>query len=329
MESTSLMRAACYENYGSPEVLKVQEVAVPSCAENDVLVQVKYATVNRTDCAFLRADPFAIRFVAGITKPRSNILGCEFSGDVVKTGKNVTEFSVGDRVFGFKDETDGFGGQAQYISMPVKGMLVKIPEQLTYEQAAPGLEGSHYALNGIRSAAIGKSQQVLVNGGTGAIGSAAVQLMHALGAEVTAVCGTAHMEKVAELGASKVIDYQQDDFTQLDATFDFIFDAVGKSTFGKCKHLLKPKGIYHSTELGPFCQNPLLALITRPMGKKQVHFPIPKNLREDAEYLCSLMQQGLFMPLIDQTFALSDITAAYKYVESGEKIGNVLIDVNA
>lgn len=327
MNKFKTMRAACYDRYGAPELLKISNIAIPSCTNDQVLVKVHYSTVNRTDCGFLRGQPFVVRFVSGLTKPRSTTLGCEFAGEVVEVGNKVHEFEAGDRVCGFKDDDFGFGGHAEYTTMNVNGLLGKIPEHLSYAQAAPALEGAHYALSGIRSTKIVAGQQILVNGGTGAIGSAAIQIIHALGAEVTAVCGPSHIDTVKQLGAIKVIDYLSDDFTKLDSRFDVVFDAVGKSTFGQCKNILKPNGIYLSTELGPYAQNPFLALYTAKLSKKKVHFPIPKNLKTDADYLCDLLQTRQYLPLIDRTYTLDEIIDAFHYVESGEKIGNVLLKI--
>jgi len=326
MSTTKAMQAAVSEQYGPPETVKIASVPIPEHTDDELLIRVHYSTVNRTDCGFLRAEPFIVRFFSGLIKPKSTILGCEFSGEVMAIGKAVTDYDVGDRVFGFKDDDHGFGGHAQYTAMPQSAMMAKIPERLSYEEAAAGLEGAHYAMFGIRSTQIGKGHRVLINGATGAIGSAALQIIHAMGAQITAVCAKPHAEKITSLGAINVIDYLSEDFTQLDEQFDVVFDAVGKSTFGQCKRLLKERGIYMSTELGPFCQNPILALLTPLFSKKNVHFPIPyTNARKDADYLATLMQDNQYKPLIDRTYPLDEIQEAYRYVESGEKIGNVLI----
>ena len=166
-----------------------------------------------------------------------------------------------------------------------------------------------------------------MNGGTGAIGSAAVQLLKNLGAHVTAVCSTEHLALVERLGADRLIDYRAADFTTDTETYDVVFDAVGKSSFGRCKRLLKPKGIYLSTELGPFPQNPILALITPLFGGKKVVFTIPKHDQEIVRYIKGLMESGAFKPLIDRRFSLNEIVDAYRYAETGRKVGNVVIKV--
>ncbi len=323
------MKAAVYEKYGPPEALAVKDVPVPVPQAGEVLVRVHASTVNRTDCGFLRGRPLIVRLFSGLRKPKSTILGCEFAGEVVEVGEGVKEFAVGSRVIGFKDDDFGFGGHAEFTVMPMtdKGMIAKIPERFSYEEAAPGFEGSHYALHYIRAAKISKEHAVLVNGATGAIGSAAVQIIKHLGAHVTAVCAGEHVELARSLGADDVIDYEAADFTQLDKQFDVIFDAVGKSTFGRCKKILTQEGIYMSTELGPYSQNPFLALLTKFYGKQRVLFPIPENSRQDADYLADLMDKGVYQPVVDKVYGLDDIVDAFHYVETGMKVGNVVIKV--
>jgi len=205
--------------------------------------------------------------------------------------------------------------------------VATIPANSSVEAAAASTEGSHYALANIRAAKIGGGQNVLVNGGTGAIGSAAVQLLKNLGAHVTAVCSTEHVALVERLGAERVIDYTAADFTKDDQTYDVVFDAAGKSSFRRCKRLLKPKGIYLSTELGPFPQNPILALITPIFGGKKVLFPIPKHDQEMMRHIKGLLESGALQPVIDRRYSLNEIVDAYRYAETGEKIGNVVISV--
>jgi len=208
------------------------------------------------------------------------------------------------------------------------GPITTMPANLTYEEAASITEGGHYALCDIRAAKIQSGQKVLINGATGAIGSAAVQLCQYFGAEVTAVCNTKNVELIKSLGAKTVIDYSKRDFTKLNQTFDFVFDAVGKSSFGKCKPLLKKGGIYISTELGKGGQNPFLALITPLLGGKKLLFPIPIISKADVVFLKELVESGHFKPVIDRYYSLEQIVEATKYVESGQKTGNVVIKVS-
>jgi NADPH:quinone reductase-like Zn-dependent oxidoreductase len=253
------------------------------------------------------------------------VLGNEFAGEVEAVGRGVTFFQVGDRVFGYNGTR--FGAHAEYLAMPEDGSLATMPANVTFEQAAASTEGSHYALSMIRKAKIRSGQDVLVNGATGAIGSAAVQLLKALGAKVTAVCDTEHVELVRGLGADRVIDYTAEDFTKDEQTYDVVLDAVGKSSFGRCKRLLKPGGTYLSSDLGPLSQNPILALITPLLRGKKVLFPIPRDDQEMVRYFKELLESGAFRPLIDRRYPLDQIVEAYTYVETGQKIGNVVISV--
>lgn len=317
------MKAIVYTEYGPPEVAKLTEVPKPTPRDNEVLIKVHATTVNRTDCGFRSAEYFIVRFFAGLFRPKNKVLGCEFAGEVEEIGSKVTQFKTGDRVFGYNDLT--FGGHAEYLIMPENGTLATIPEGMAFTEAAPITEGAHYALCNIRAAKIGKGTRVLINGATGAIGSSAVQIAKHLGAEVTAVCHTKHLELVKSLGADEVIDYTRQDFTKLNTRFDVIFDAVGKSSFGKCKPLLVEKGIYMSTELGYMSQNPFLALITPILGGKKLLFPLPTINRDDVLYLKELVEKSRYKPVIDRYYPLNQITEAYRFVETGLKTGNVVI----
>jgi NADPH:quinone reductase-like Zn-dependent oxidoreductase len=320
------MRAAVRTRYGPPEVVRVTEVAKPAARDGEVLVRVHATTVNRTDCGLRAAKPFFYRLFIGLRRPRATVLGTEFAGEVEAVGAEVTAFEVGDRVFGF--EGTRFGAHAEYLVVPETGLLATIPAGLSYEQAAPGSEGSQYALSLIRKANIRRGQDVLVNGATGAIGSAAVQLLKHLGASVTAVCGREHLELVERLGADRVVDHTAVDFTRDERTYDVVLDAVGKSSFGRCRRLLRPRGIYLSTDLGPLSQNPVLALVTPLFGRRKVMFPIPGRAgRELAEDLRELIGTGAFRPLIDRRYPLDQIVEAYRYVETGRKVGNVVVVV--
>lgn len=320
------MKAVVYTNYGPPEVLKLLEVEKPAPNDDEVLIRICATTVNRTDCGVLRAKPFFIRFIYGLRRPKNTILGNEFAGQIESVGKDVKSFEVGDNVFGYNDAV--FGAHAEYKTMPEQGMLAHMPTNITYDEAAPIAEGAHYALSDIRKANVASGQKVLINGSTGAIGSAAVQLVAYYGAEVTAVCDTGNMELVKSLGADRVIDYTREDFTRDGETYDFVFDAVGKSSFGKCKKLLKSGGIYCSSDLGSLWQNPFLALWTSRFGSKKVILPIPKSSKQDLVFLKGLVEKGKFKPLIDRRYPLEDIVEAYRYVEKGHKIGNVVITLD-
>ena len=324
------MKAAVHTRYGPPDVVRIAEIDRPAVRDHDVLVKVHVTTVNRTDCGFRSGKPFIVRLLSGPMRPKATVLGCEFAGEVEAVGGSVTAFGVGERVFGFSEWR--FGAHAEYLTIPEDGSLATMPANVTYEEAAPSTEGSHYALSLIRKAKIQSGQDVLVNGATGAIGSAAVQLLKRLGAVVTAVCDTENVELVRGLGADRVIDYTAEDFTKDEQTYDVVLDAVGKSSFGRCKRLLKPGGIYLSSDLGPLSLNPILALVTpilRPLfGGKRVMFPIPPKFDQElVRHFKGLIESGEFKPVIDRRYRLDQIVEAYRYVETGQKIGNVLISL--
>jgi NADPH:quinone reductase-like Zn-dependent oxidoreductase len=328
------MKAAVHTSYGPPDVVRIAEVDKPTAKDNQVLVRVHATTVNRTDCGFRAGKPFIVRFFTGPRRPRVTVLGNEFAGDVEAVGSGVTSFKVGDRVFGYSGLQHGsrFGAHAEYLAMAEDGSVATMPTNLTYEEAAASTEGSHYALSMIRTAKIQRGHDVLVYGATGAIGSAAVQLLTSLGANVTAVCGTEHVELVRGLGADRVVDYTAEDFTKDEQRYDVVLDAVGKSSFFRCRRLLKPGGIYLSSDGGPLNQNLVLVLITPLVGVfggKKVMFRVPRDDQEMVRYFKELIESGAFKPLIDRRYPLDQIAEAYRYVETGQKIGNVVISVES
>jgi NADPH:quinone reductase-like Zn-dependent oxidoreductase len=314
-----------YTEYGPPEVVRVVDVPTPVAKDDEVLVKVHATTVNRTDCGFRGAKPWLIRPVTGLVRPRVTILGNEFAGAVEAVGPAVTAFAVGDRVFGYDDRR--WGAHAEYLAIRHDASLARIPAGLTYVQAAPATEGAHYALANINKARIRAGHRVLVNGATGAIGSAAVQLLAGRGVQVTAVCDTPHLELVRALGAERVIDRTAEDFTQDEQTYDVVFDAVGKSSFGRCRRLLEPRGVYLSTELGPRGQNPFLALVTPMLPGRSVLFGFPRHDQAMINHFMDLMASGRFRPVVDRTYPLAEIVEAYGYVETGQKVGSVVITV--
>lgn len=321
----TLMKAAVYTKYGSADVLRIAQVAKPLPKSNEVLIKVYASTVNRTDAGFRRANYFVSRLITGLITPKRKVWGSEFSGVIEAVGADVTDFNVGDKVFGF-DDVHG-AAHAEYMTERANGPIAKMPTKFSYLQLAPACEGATYALNDIEAAQIIIGQKVLVYGASGAIGSAAVQILKHLGAEVTAVCGTKNIKLVKSLGAKQVLSYETDDFTKTKERYDYIFDAVGKSSYGVCKKLLKPTGKYCSTELGKGGQNPLLALWFTITGSKKVIFPIPKINKQKIEYIRKLIELDAFKPVIDRTYPLDEIVKAAKYVETGKKTGNVVIKI--
>ncbi|WP_242922127.1 NAD(P)-dependent alcohol dehydrogenase [Pontibacter liquoris] len=317
------MKAAVHTRYGPPEVVSIQEVAKPKPKDNEVLVRVYASTVNRTDSGFRSAEYFISRFWSGLLRPNYQTLGCEFAGQVEAVGKAVQSVKVGENVFGYNDKK--CGGHGQYMTLVENDAFTTMPEGLTYEEAAPITEGAHYALGHIRAANVTAGQAVLVYGATGAIGSAAVQLLKHFGAHVTAVCHTQRVPLVKSLGADVVIDYTQEDYARAGRKYDLVLDAVGKTSFGHCKPVLTENGIYISTELGKNWENVYLALLTPLRKGKKVMFPIPTISKADVEFLGQLVAQKEFKPVLDRSYTLEQIVEAYRYVETGQKIGNVVL----
>jgi len=320
------VKAVVYTQYGSPDVLQLKEIEKPVPKNNEVLVKIHATTVNRTDCATIRAKPFFMRLVTGLFKPEKQTPGTEFSGQIESTGKSVSSLKAGDKVFGFDDQ--GSESQAQYLAIK-EDKVMTMPENISYEQAAASSEGAHYAYNFINKVDLKKGQNVLVNGATGAIGSAAVQLLKYFDVNVTAVCSTKNIELVKSLGADKVIDYTKEDFTKEKQIYDYVFDAVGKSSFFESKQLLQPGGVYISSDLGYMAQNiflPLLTSIIKPLtGNRRSVFPTPVDIMGSLLLIKKLIEEEKFKAVIDRTYPLEQIVEAYRYVEKGQKTGNVVI----
>lgn len=317
------MNAAVRYHYCHPDHLKVQRISTPQPHAREILVKVKATTVNRTDCGVLTGKPYAIRLFTGLTKPVRPITGTDFAGEVVAVGKEVREFKEGDRVYGFYDE--GLQSHAEYVTVPVSKPVRLMPANIGFEDAVASLEGGHYAFYFLDKFKLSPGDAVLVNGGTGAIGNAAVQFLRYMDVEVTVTCDTHYVPILLNQGAHDVIDYTIQDFTQLNLRFNAIFDAVGKSSFGACKRILTPRGVYISSELGPNWQNPMLGLVSPLMPGKKVKFPLPLSIHRSMAFIHDRISDGNFRPLIDQYFALSDISDAFHYVMSGQKKGNVLL----
>lgn len=320
----SKMRAAIRRKYCSPNQIIIDSIDKPTPKEDEVLIKVNASTVNRTDCANLTAKPFIImRLVLGLMKPKKIILGTDFSGEIISIGKNVNSFEIGDRVFGFIDT--GSESHAEYLTTTEEN-LFPIPEKIDYKQAAASLEGANYAYTFIHKVNIHQGQNILINGATGGIGSALLQIARQFDVKITATCNTKNIDLIKSLGADKIYDYTKEDFTDYNDKYDFIFDAVGKSTFGKCKPLLKEKGIYISSELGPYAQNMFLPIWTS-ISNKKVIFPIPYSKQKTIPYVSNLLKTGKFTPIIDREYLLEDISKAYEYVITGQKTGNVIINI--
>ena len=320
------MKAIGYYEYGTADVLRLVEVNKPVPKSDEVLVKIKFTTVNRTDTGFRMAEYFVSRLFSGLLKPKQAILGSEFSGEVEDIGEKVKDYKIGDRVFGLS--TYKFGTHAEYICMKENSSMTKIPENYSFEEAACVLDGLMLAQNYIRKIDFSKNPNILINGATGSIGTACLQLAKINGAKVTAVGNTKNLPLLKELGADRVIDYTQTDFTNDAEKYDFVIDAVGKSTFFKCKKILNPKGVYFSTELGPYSQNIYLPLLTFFSSGKKIKFPIPTDNRALIEYFASIISTGKYKAIIDSEYPLEKTAEAHRYVERGEKTGNVLIRIS-
>ncbi|MGH1428100.1 MAG: NAD(P)-dependent alcohol dehydrogenase [Arenicella sp.] len=318
------MKAVVRSEYGSPNVLSIQDITAPRPNDNEVLVRIYATTVNRTDCGILSGKPFLIRFFTGLLKPKHHTPGTDFAGRIEAVGKHVDQFKVGDDVWGLDDE--GLSSHAEYMVIEHHKGITHMPTGFSYQQAVACAEGAHYAFNFINKVTVNRGDKVLVNGATGAIGSAALQLLKSKGAIVTAVGNTPNLALLESLGADKVVDYLQEDFLNDADKYHFVFDAVGKSSFSACKKIMEQKAVYISSELGPHHQNLYLPLVTKFLGKQKVIFPIPFNCRRSIEFMTALAEKGQFKAVIDREYPMDDIKAAYDYVASGQKTGNVVIN---
>ena len=326
------MRAVVYDRYGAPDVLRLEEVERPAPNADEVLVKIHAATVNRADCATREANrrsglavSLLSRLISGISRPRQRILGNELAGEVEAVGAGVTEFAVGDRVFGSSGLR--FGAHAEFICLPERARIAQMPTGMSFEEAAPICDGALNALTCLKQADLRKGRTILIYGASGAIGTAGVQLARHFGADVTAVCSTKNLELVRSLGADRVIDYTQEDFTKNGQTYDVILDAVGKHSFRRCRASLGPGGIYLPTDgLG----NLVLALWTPRVGDKKVLFQIPpRQTKRDVLFLKELVEAGEYRPVIDRRYPLEDVVEATRYVETEQKTGNVVLTVKS
>ncbi len=319
------MKAIVCEKYGPPDVLQIKEVEKPSPRDNEVLIKVHATTETRGDCGVRKADPFIVRFFCGLTRPKMNILGSEFSGELEAVGKDVKSFKKGDQVFGLTG--DNFGAHAEYLCLPEEGAIALKPVNMTFEEAAAVCDGAMLALTNLRKANIRSGQTILIYGASGSIGTAGVQLAKYYGADVTAVCNTRNVAIVKSLGADRVIDYTKVDFAKNGQVYDIIFDAVGKTSYLRCKNSLKPGGIYLVTDLGFLWQNVFFILVTAKFGKRRLMLPIPKESKDDVLFFKKIIEEGKYKAVIDRRYPLEQIIEATKYVEQGQKTGNVVITV--
>lgn len=320
------MKAIVFDEYGSPDVLRFEEVDTPVVEDDQVLVRVRAASVNPLDWHNVRGEPYVMRAGGGLTKPKNNGLGADVSGLVESVGKNVTEFQPGDEVFGMSVRT-----LAEYVRVSRDGIVPK-PTNLTFEQAAGVPVGAITALQGLRDKGhIEAGQRVLINGAAGGVGSFAVQIAKALGGEVTGVCSTRNVDLVRSIGADQVVDYTKDDFVK-GGPYDLVFDAVGNRSLADCRRALKPDGTLvivgaaAGRWIGPLVA-PLKALLLAPLVSQKMVFFISKRSKDDLLFLKDLIEQGKVTPVIDRSYPLSDVAEAIRYLEEGHARGKVVITV--
>ncbi|MDB5276597.1 MAG: NADPH:quinone reductase [Ferruginibacter sp.] len=317
------MNAAVYIQYGSPEVLHVNDVEKPTPKDNEILLKVKATAVNSGDVRLRKADPFAVRFFFGLIKPKINILGSVFSGEVESIGKDVKKFKVGDFVFGHTDMS--FGSYAEYKCLPENGSLALKPAHISHKEAAVIPFGGVTALHFIKKAKIKKGQKVLIVGASGAVGSAAVQLARSVGANVTGVCSTANIALVKSIGANKVIDYTQEDFTKDGETYDIIFDTLKTIPVFRSLKSLNKNGIMILSAAG--MSEMLQGFWVSMTSSKKVITGIISHTAADINFLKVLIEADKLKPVIDRTYLLEQIAEAHAYVDKGHKKGNVAIEV--
>jgi len=322
MTNTQMMKAIVFNRYGPPETLSLREVPVPRPAAGEIRVRVIATTVNRTDTATLRAHPFFARAMTGLLRPKMQMLGMDFAGIVDELGDDVITYQPGDRVFGLLPDT--FGAHAEYLCIPADAAVARIPDGLAFNEAVVG-EGAWYASSTVGLLSAG--QTCLVYGASGAIGTAAVQLAKAQGAKVTAVVGTRHLDLASRLGADRIINYEDEDFTAIGEVFDLVFDAVGKTSWFACRRLLNQNGTFAATDLGPFWSNILLSIWFSITRSRRVRIPYPEDAPGFVRHLANLMAEGRFRGVFDRSYPLENIVEAFRYVETGQKTGIVVIDV--
>jgi NADPH:quinone reductase-like Zn-dependent oxidoreductase len=316
------LKAVVHDQYGPPDVLRVADVEQPVPNDDEVLVEVHATTVTRTDCGFRAGYPFFARAFTGLVRPKRKVAGMELAGLVTAVGAAVTEFKVGDRIFGIKG-----GANAEYVCARESGPVACMPAAMSFEEAAAVCDGACAALSCLRSAGTLKGLRVVVFGASGSIGTAAVQWARYFDAHVTAVCNTKNVELVRSLGADEVVDYTREDFAKNGQTYDVIFDAVGKHSFRRCRGSLKPGGMFIETDLGFLWHAPLLALLTKWFGDKRLRIGIARYKKEDVLLLNELIEAGKYRAVIDRRYPLEDVVEATRYVETEQKTGNVVLSV--
>lgn len=317
------MKAVICTKYGSPEVLQIRDIEKPSPGKNEILVKIHATSVTSGDARIRRADPFIIRLIFGFKKPRRSVLGIVVAGEVETLGKEVSQFKLGDQVFG----TTGmaFGTYAEYVCVAEDGVLALKPNNITFEEAAAIPFGATASLHFLRKAKIKKGHKVLIYGASGALGTAAIQIAKYYGAEVTAVCSTLNLEMVLKLGADKVIDYTKKDFTKNGERYDIIYDTVGKSSYSASLKSLNKNGTMLLANAG--LSSTIKGLLTSLLGGKNVIAGIIKETAADMNFIKELIDSGHLKAVIDKSLPLEQISHAHTLVDGGHKKGNVVITI--
>ena len=320
------MKAVVHDRYGPPDVLRIEDVPKPVPAPDEILVRVRATGVTRSDAHLRAGEPFVSRFMSGLLRPKRRILGHELAGEVEAVGATVTEFEVGDRVFGALPYLAlSTGAHAEYMCVPERFPLAHMPAGMSFEEAGGVGDGALLTLNVLRPADGLEGKRILVYGASGSIGTAGVQLAKHFGAHITAVCNTKNFELARSLGADEVIDYLQEDFTRNGETYDVIVDAAGKLSFGRCKRSLKAGGTFLPTD---GLRNLALWLLHKRIGDKKVLFELPPRMRkQDVLFLKGLIEANEYRAVIDRAYPLEDVIEAHRYVETQQKVGNVVLTV--
>ena len=322
------MKAIVYTKYGSPNVLRFEEVQKPIPGDDEVLIKIHAASITAGDVIVLKGEPFVTRLVTGLLEPKNKILGKEMAGRVEAVGGNVTQFQPGDDVYGDLSVA-GWGAFAEYVSVPVSAIAIK-PSNLTFEEAAAVPESALVALQALRDEGkIQPGQKVLINGASGGVGSFAVQIAKSFGAKVTAVCSTRNLEMVRSIGADLVIDYTEEDFTQNGQRYDLILAANGYHPLLDYRRVLSPEGIYVGTggSMAQSLQASMMGPILSRFGTKKMGGMMVRPNQDDLVFMKELLETGKVVPVIDRQYPLSETAEAFRYVGEGRTLGKVIISM--
>jgi NADPH:quinone reductase-like Zn-dependent oxidoreductase len=327
------MKAIQFDRYGSPDVLELCDVDVPAVGDDELLVRVRAAAVNPLDWHFMRGKPYAIRLMAGVSRPKAGMgkLGADMAGSVAAVGKNVTEFQPGDEVLGGLEER---GTLAEYVTISADAGIVRKPARLTFDQAAGVSVAACTALQALRDKGhLEPGQKVLVNGASGGVGTFAVQLAKALGAEVTAVCSTGNTAMVAKIGADIVVDYTREDFTQARRQYDLLIDIAGSRSLAETRRVLRPRGTLvcvggpnKGNWIGPLSRSLKMAMLAPAVSQRMASF-LARQTKADLTFLCEFIEAGTVTPVVDRTYPLANTADAIRYLEEGHATGKVVVTI--